>query len=55
MPDDPSIPPAMDEVRDLSQEEYDQTYETGDGGHRLPPDVLEQLSGHDDPEAVPPL
>jgi hypothetical protein len=54
MPDDPSIPPAMPVVRDLTDEEYDETYATGDGGHKLPPEVLAELSGHDDPEAVPP-
>lgn len=53
-PGEPSIPPAMGEVRDLTPEEYDATYADGDGGHQLPPDVLAGLSGHDDPEAVPP-
>jgi hypothetical protein len=45
MPDDPSIPPAMGEVRDLTPEEYDETYDSGDGGHPLPPEVLAQLNG----------
>jgi len=45
MPDDPSIPPAMAEVRDLTDEEYDETYASGDGGHPLPPEVLATLSG----------
>lgn len=44
----------MGEVRDLTAEEYDETYATGSGGHQLPPDVQARLSGHDDPEAVPP-
>lgn len=53
--EDPSVPPALgDDVRDLTDEEYDRTYADGDGGHQLPPEVLEQLAGHDDPEAVPP-
>jgi N-acetylmuramoyl-L-alanine amidase-like protein len=41
--DDPSIPPALDVVRDLSDEEYAATYASGDGGHRLPPDLLAAL------------
>jgi hypothetical protein len=50
-----AIPPAMgDNVRDLTDEEYDATYTDGDGGHKLPEHILEQLNGHDDPEAVPP-
>jgi hypothetical protein len=49
------IPPAMgDNVRDLTDEEYDETYAGGDGGHPLPPEVAATLSGHDDPEAMPP-
>lgn len=43
MPDDPSIPPALSVVRDLTDEEYDGTYATGDAGHELPPDVLGEL------------
>jgi hypothetical protein len=41
--DHPTIPPAMPEVRDLSNEEYDQTYASGTGGHPLPPEVLAEL------------
>jgi hypothetical protein len=51
---DPKHPPPMANVRDLTDEEYDRTYATGTGGHELPPDVLAELSGADDPEAVPP-
>lgn len=51
---DPSIPPAMDPPRNLTEEEYDLTYQDGSGGHQLPPEVLAELTGHDDPEAVPP-
>lgn len=55
MPDDPSIPPVIgDPGRRLTDEEYDQTYETGTGGHQIPPEVAATLSGYDDPEAVPP-
>ena len=45
-PEDPTIPPAMgDDVHDLTDEEYDATYEDGDGGHKLPPHILELLDG----------
>jgi len=55
MPDDPSIPPLIgDPGRRLTDDEYDATYDSGDGGHPLPPEVLAELNGHDDPEAVPP-
>jgi hypothetical protein len=49
---DPDPPPAMPEVRDLTDEEYEQTYASGTGGHELPPDVLAALS-HDDPDGQP--
>jgi hypothetical protein len=53
--DHSSIPPAVgDPGRRLTDEEYDAHYASGSGGHELPPEVLETLSGHDDPEAVPP-
>jgi hypothetical protein len=48
MADDPKIPPAMgDDVRDLSDKEYDETYKDGDGGHPLPDHILGLL---DDPD-----
>jgi predicted esterase len=41
---DPDIPPAMgNDVRDLTDEEYDKTYKDGSGGHELPPEVLATL------------
>jgi hypothetical protein len=42
---DPEIPLAMDDVRDLSDEEYEATYADGDGGHPLPPEILKELKG----------
>ena len=43
---DPEIPPAMgDDIRDLTDEEYRETYASGDGGHPLPPEVLAELDG----------
>ena len=45
MPANRRIPPAMDEVHDLTDEEYDETYASGDGGHPLPPEVLATLDG----------
>lgn len=52
--DETPTPPAMAEVRDLTEEEYNLTYNQGTGGHELPPEVLKTLVGHDDPDAVPP-
>ncbi len=46
----PDPPPAMPEVRDLTDEEYEQTYASGTGGHDLPPDVLTALT---DPGSQP--
>lgn len=40
---DPASPPAMPEVRDLTDAEYEQTYATGTGGHELPAEVLAGL------------
>jgi hypothetical protein len=37
----------MPAVRDLTDEEYEQTYATGTGGHELPPDVLGALNDDD--------
>jgi hypothetical protein len=42
--DDPSTPPLVDPVRDLTAEQYAATYASGTGGHRLPAAVLRQLS-----------
>lgn len=43
---DPVIPPALGkDVRDLTQEEYDATYDTGDGGHELPEHIHKLLKG----------
>lgn len=53
MADDPNIPPAMRVVRDLTDEQYDRTYASGDGGHKLPQHILEQLNGHEDPDNAP--
>lgn len=54
-PSEEELPPVIgDPGRRLSDEEYDATYESGDGGHPVPPEVLEQMTGFDDPEAVPP-
>lgn len=51
---DPDIPPALgDNIRDLTDTEYDATYATGSGGHQLPTKVLETLTGLDDPDANP--
>lgn len=51
---DPTIPPLIgDPGRRLSDEEYDATYASGSGGHELPPGVLDELNGLDDPEANP--
>lgn len=36
-------PEALPDVRDLTDEEYAQTYADGTGGHPLPPDVLAKL------------
>lgn len=48
------IPPVLgDPGRRLTDKEYEETYETGDGGHPIPLDVLADLDGWDDPEAVP--
>lgn len=38
----------LPEVRDLSNEEYDGTYESGSGGHELPPEILELLNIEED-------
>jgi hypothetical protein len=32
------------DIRDLTDEEYDATYQHGSGGHELPPEVLAQLN-----------
>lgn len=53
MPDDDSIPPAMDEVRNLTAAEYDRTYADGEP-HQLPPDVLEYLNAIERGEEEPP-
>jgi hypothetical protein len=54
MEHDPSIPPLIgDPGRRLTDEEYDETYAGGSGGHELPPEVLGELNGLDDPEANP--
>lgn len=50
-----NIPPVIgDPGRRLSDEEYDRTYESGSGGHSVPPEVLAEMTGWGDPEAVPP-
>lgn len=49
------IPPLVgDPGRRLTHDEYDATYSSGDGGHKVPPEVAQHLEGWDDPEAVPP-
>ncbi|HVQ96368.1 MAG TPA: hypothetical protein VMU51_35445 [Mycobacteriales bacterium] len=40
---DPDPPPALPQIRDLTDEEYEQTYATGTGGHELAPDTLAAL------------
>lgn len=35
--------PDLVEIIDLTDEEYAKTYETGTGGHELPPEVLAKL------------
>jgi hypothetical protein len=51
---DPNISPLIgDPGRKLTDEEYDATYESGSGGHVLPPEILDELNGLDDPEANP--
>ena len=54
-PSNEDIPPVLgDPGRRLSDKEYDETYASGDGGHPVPPEVLAEMTGFDDPEAVPP-
>lgn len=43
-------------IRELTDEEYEQTYASGSGGHELPPEVLAMLErkGGDDGDAAVP-
>jgi hypothetical protein len=40
----------LPDVRDLTQEEYDATYASGSGGHKLPDEILAVLNTETDHE-----
>ena len=46
------VPPEgpLSDLRDLSDEEYNETYASGSGGHKLPPEILAELNPETDLE-----